>query len=180
MTSTVDLALNSTAAACGRLRTAIALAELTTPPARGPLPDVQASPQASLTPAPASGRSNSARVPTCSNPQESIWAVRVDRPDGTHNYVGPETGEPAAEARRTREQHQWAAAGLWAPSVSVVKMAATSFVSHARRHPNCTSTECPRSTDPPSATDTDCGVSPGPAREHPIAADISYLNSRSR
>ena len=160
MTSTADLALNSTAAACDRSRTAIALAELATPPARNALPDVQASPQASLTSAPAGGRSSSARFPACSGPQESIWAVRVDRPDGTHNYVGPETGEPAAEDRRTREQHQWAAAGLWAPSVSVVKMAAAAFVSHARRHPNCTSTECPRSTDSPSAADTDRGVSP--------------------
>lgn len=180
MTSTVDLALNSTAAACDRSRTAIALAELATPSARSALPDVQASPQASLISAHAGGRSSSARFPVCSDPQESIWAVRVDRPDGTHNYVGPEAGEPAAEVRRTREQHHWAAAGLWAPSVSVVKMAAAAFVSHARRHPNCTSTECPRSTDSPSAADTDCGVFPGPARGHPIPADIGYLDSRSR
>jgi hypothetical protein len=82
------------------------------------------------------------------DPGRPIWVVRVDRPDGTHNFVGPEPGESAAETRRAHEQAQWAAAGMWAPAMSTVRMAAAAFVEHARRHPNCTSELCPRSTQP--------------------------------
>jgi hypothetical protein len=94
---------------------------------------------------------NSARNSPSPDPARRVWAVRVDRPDGTHHFVGPEPGKPAAEARRRREQLQWSAAGLWAPSVSVVTMAAGDFTEHARRHPNCTSLDCPHSTEPPPA-----------------------------
>jgi len=93
----------------------------------------------------------SARNSPSPDPARSIWAVRVDRPDGTHHFVGPEPGKPAAEARRRREQLQWSAAGLWAPSASVVTMAAADFAEHARRHPDCTSVDCAHSTERPPA-----------------------------
>jgi hypothetical protein len=76
-----------------------------------------------------------------------VWAVRLDRPDGSHTFVGPEPGECAAVSRRRREQDQWSAAGLWAPAATVVTMPAATFLDHARRPPGCTSTSCPRSAD---------------------------------
>ena len=76
-----------------------------------------------------------------------VWAVRMDRPDGSHTFVGPEPGESSAVSRRRREQEQWSAAGLWAPAATVVTMPAATFLDHARHRSGCTSTSCPRSAD---------------------------------
>jgi hypothetical protein len=83
--------------------------------------------------------------PTFSPSAASVWAVRLDRPDGTHCFVGPERDGREAGARCDREQRQWAAAGIWAPSPSIVTMTAAAFVDHARNRPNCSSGDCPRS-----------------------------------
>lgn len=103
----------------------------------------------------------STRNPANCDPARSIWAVRVDRPDGTHKFVGPEPGEAAAEARCLREQRQWSAAGLWAPSTSIVTMAAATFTDHARRHPNCTSAKCPQSGERQFTRSSTAPESPG-------------------
>jgi hypothetical protein len=84
--------------------------------------------------------------PAVPDPERPIWAVRLDRPDGTHSFVGPEPSEPAAQARSAREQRHWGAAGLWAPSASVVAISAKVFIEHARDFANCSSTQCPSRT----------------------------------
>lgn len=151
MNSSSDLALHGVSPAIQRLPSVAASSHGATPnpvdvPAAGPT-DTRITRCSS----PEMRGKNSARNSTSPDPARWIWAVRVDRPDGTHHFVGPEPGKPAAEARRRREQLQWSAAGLWAPSVSVVTMAAADFTEHARRHPNCTSVDCPHSTQRPPA-----------------------------
>ena len=78
--------------------------------------------------------------------ESAVWVVRLDRPDGSHTYVGPEPNAAAATSRQAQEQQRWSAAGLWAPTATVVSMSAGTFIDHAR-HRTCMSSTCHRSAD---------------------------------
>lgn len=145
MTSLLDLELNTAAPLCPPPIGAVVAHDPAPSTGRGTTrPRRDMNRQARCAATGDGGRSSSAPKPQGSDPERPVWVVRLDRPDGTHNFVGPEPGEVDAEVRCKMEQRRWSAAGLWAPTTSVVTMSAAAFVEHARRQLSCTSTMCPR------------------------------------
>ncbi|MGX6606169.1 hypothetical protein ACWKSP_29210 [Micromonosporaceae bacterium Da 78-11] len=80
-----------------------------------------------------------------------VYAVRLEWPDGTHQFVGPEPDLVHAELRADSVQMQWRQ-GFWRPRPWAVAMGANDFVKHARLDRDCTDQACLDMAHEPAAS----------------------------